>query len=196
MATQAQRRETTRTALLEACGELFAQRGFEGVSVDAICARANVAKGTFYQYFETKHDAVLALLRHELTAAAPQILGMVERGRPALVVLEQLLERMCRWLEEHPTLAGPLLLTALQQSSAESAHPSEMTSTAAMDTLLRRAQQRGEVRKDYDSRELAEMLGGVFASVVFAWAHSPRKRRLWPWFKRFLRLFLEGARPG
>lgn len=195
MATQAQRREATRTALLRACGELFAKEGFDAVSVDTICARANVAKGTFYQYFDAKHDAVLALLRQELAATAPQLLGMVDRGRSALDVLEQLLERMCRWFEDHPTLAGPLLLTALQRRSAEGAHSSEITSSAAIDMLLKHAQEQGAIREDYDSRELAEMLGGVLASVVFAWAHSFRRRRLWPWFKRFLRLFLEGARP-
>ena len=194
MATQAQRREATRAALLEACRELFGKQRFDAVSVDAICARANVAKGTFYQYFETKYEAVLSLLREDLTAATPQIVGMVERGRPALVVLGELLQRMCRWFEGHPSLAEPLLLTALQRPSLESAR-SELTSSAAMEMLFRRAQQDGSVRRDYDGRELAEMLGGVLASVVLAWAHSPRKRRLWPWFKRFLQLFLEGARP-
>ena len=50
------RRTTTRSALLAAAEELFGLRGFAGVSVDEITARAGVAKGTFYNHFADKAD--------------------------------------------------------------------------------------------------------------------------------------------
>ena len=50
------RRTTTRSALLAAAEELFGLRGFSGVSVDEITARAGVAKGTFYNHFADKAD--------------------------------------------------------------------------------------------------------------------------------------------
>ena len=47
----------TRRALSDAAVRLFAERGFEATTVDAICAEADVAISTFYAYFESKEAA-------------------------------------------------------------------------------------------------------------------------------------------
>jgi AcrR family transcriptional regulator len=48
--------------LLEAAAEEFARVGYERASVDTIAARAGVAKGTVYLYFEGKARLFLAVL--------------------------------------------------------------------------------------------------------------------------------------
>lgn len=52
-----------RERLLAAAYELFSRHGVRAVGVDAIIARAGVAKMTFYHYFPSKDDLVLAFLR-------------------------------------------------------------------------------------------------------------------------------------
>ncbi|WP_244544219.1 MULTISPECIES: TetR/AcrR family transcriptional regulator [unclassified Beijerinckia] len=47
--------------LLSAAADLFVSKGIEATTVDDIVARAGVAKGTFYHYFPTKADVILAL---------------------------------------------------------------------------------------------------------------------------------------
>ncbi|MFE2873204.1 TetR family transcriptional regulator [Embleya sp. NPDC059259] len=47
---KAQTRDAIRTAALD----LFEERGFEGTTVDQICARADVAHRTFFRYYESK----------------------------------------------------------------------------------------------------------------------------------------------
>jgi AcrR family transcriptional regulator len=46
---------------MEAATALFIANGIEATTVDDIVARARVAKGTFYHYFATKNDVILAL---------------------------------------------------------------------------------------------------------------------------------------
>lgn len=47
--------------LMAAAAALFIAKGVDATTIDEIVARAGVAKGTFYHYFATKTDVVLAL---------------------------------------------------------------------------------------------------------------------------------------
>jgi AcrR family transcriptional regulator len=50
-----------RTELLDAAEALIAENGADKLTVDAITARAGVAKGTYYVHFSTKDDVLQAL---------------------------------------------------------------------------------------------------------------------------------------
>jgi AcrR family transcriptional regulator len=70
------RGEETRSRILDAAGELFAERGYDATSVADICARAGVTKGAFYHHFKSKQavflemrDRWLAPLETQLTLA-------------------------------------------------------------------------------------------------------------------------------
>ena len=54
MATQAERREKTRTAIVKAAKRIFGERGFAAATMDEIAAGARVAKGAVYHHFSTK----------------------------------------------------------------------------------------------------------------------------------------------
>ncbi len=62
MATQGERRADTRQRLLNAAAELFAERGVEGTSIDAIAQRADRTSGAVYDHFGGKDGLLLALL--------------------------------------------------------------------------------------------------------------------------------------
>ncbi|HEY5888214.1 MAG TPA: TetR/AcrR family transcriptional regulator [Acidimicrobiales bacterium] len=62
MATQGERRARTRQALLDAAAELFAGRGVEGASVDAIAEAADRTSGAVYDHFGSKDGLLFALL--------------------------------------------------------------------------------------------------------------------------------------
>ena len=52
--TQAQRRESTRTALLAAGRRLFAERGYDAVAAEEIVTEAGVSRGALYHHFDGK----------------------------------------------------------------------------------------------------------------------------------------------
>lgn len=57
------RRSATRTALLSAAEGLFAVRGADAVTIDEIVARADVAKGSFYNHFASRDDLAREIAR-------------------------------------------------------------------------------------------------------------------------------------
>ena len=62
MATQGERRADTRRRLLTAAAELFAERGVDGTSIDAIAERADRTSGAVYDHFGGKEGVLFALL--------------------------------------------------------------------------------------------------------------------------------------
>lgn len=55
-------KEETRTALLAAGADLFAEQGFDVPSLDAICARAGFTRGAFYVHFLGREDFIVAVM--------------------------------------------------------------------------------------------------------------------------------------
>jgi AcrR family transcriptional regulator len=56
------RSEAARQAVLEAADDLLAERGFAGVTIEGIAARAGVAKQTIYRWWPSKADVLLDAL--------------------------------------------------------------------------------------------------------------------------------------
>lgn len=62
--TQAERREQTRTALLDATIDCLIERGYARTSVQEICIRAGVSKGAQQHHFTTKAELMAAAVEH------------------------------------------------------------------------------------------------------------------------------------
>src|SRR6187455_3259888 len=62
MATQGERRAQTRRALLDAAAGLFATRGVDGASIDAVAEAAGRTSGAVYDHFGGKEGLLFALL--------------------------------------------------------------------------------------------------------------------------------------
>lgn len=76
------RTRETRRRLVTAAVELAAEHGWRGATVERIAARAGVAKGTFFVHFKTKEAIVLALVHHQISAAAAARDAAISAGTP------------------------------------------------------------------------------------------------------------------
>lgn len=83
-----QKREETRRRLTRAAQRLFAERGFDGTSVDEIAAAAGVSRRTFFHYFDSKEDVISS--RHaEFERVLLDALRSAPPSQPLLRVTEQ-----------------------------------------------------------------------------------------------------------
>lgn len=62
--TQEQRREQTRTALLDATISCLVELGYARTSVQEICARAGVSKGALQHHYAAKSELMAAAVQH------------------------------------------------------------------------------------------------------------------------------------
>jgi len=61
----------TEARIIEATRELLGEAGLEGTTLKAICDRAEVRAGSFYNLFESKDDAVLQVVKDAIRAVDP-----------------------------------------------------------------------------------------------------------------------------
>jgi AcrR family transcriptional regulator len=80
------KKQATRDGIRRAALELMARQGFEGVTVEQICQRADVATSTFFRHFPTKEDVVLA----DLEARGAELLDALD-SQPAGATPSELL---------------------------------------------------------------------------------------------------------
>lgn len=71
------KRDRTRMALLEAAIELISAQGLESISIDNLTRSADMARGTFYNYFETHEDVVLAVSELIKQRAEQQVIDRI-----------------------------------------------------------------------------------------------------------------------
>jgi AcrR family transcriptional regulator len=153
------RRAETGQAIVDATLALLAEYGFQATTVDAIAERAGVAKNTIYRRWDSKEeliaDALDQLTRPEIdvseSASVYELLREHARDL-ARIVADPQVRRIL-----------PDMLGELQRNRAFAVTFAERLlrpRRAAMVDSLRRAVERGELRRNADVELIADLLGG------------------------------------
>lgn len=74
----------THRAILDAAGDEFGERGFQGAAISRITARAGVALGSFYTYFDSKEAVFQALVADMTRRVADAVRPHVEAAPDGL----------------------------------------------------------------------------------------------------------------
>ena len=61
----------TRDRILQATRALIAEGGLEGTTIKAICDRAGVLPGSFYNLFDSKEEVIITVVREAIEAVDP-----------------------------------------------------------------------------------------------------------------------------
>jgi len=106
----------TRVKLFRSALQLFAERGFQNVTVEDITEAADVGKGTFFNYFKSK-DHVLSVMAEIQLGKVREALDVAEAGkRPIRLVLHDLFIRVMEEPGRSPELARAVLTAFLSSA--------------------------------------------------------------------------------
>jgi AcrR family transcriptional regulator len=109
------KKRARREALIDATHRLVAEHGLDAVTVDAICAEAGVSARTFFNYFESKDDAVLGI---QPWALDPGVAETFATGGPT-GRLGADLEVLVAAMLEHPMISPDRLATVMELARQE-----------------------------------------------------------------------------
>lgn len=165
------KKEETKERIFQAAFGLFRAKGFEAATVEEICTAADVAKGTFFNYFPRK-EAVLAYLAEQWQAEAEQRAVMIlgAPGRAWEKLLEMFTE-FAGFYEAEGALARPLVQEWTRQLYAGDEVCQRWQELG--EGVVRRLQMQGEVRRDLDATRASALLQCAYHGTVQQWVESP-----------------------
>ncbi|MFF0445642.1 TetR/AcrR family transcriptional regulator [Streptomyces sp. NPDC004609] len=150
--------------LFEAVLDLLREVGYDSLTMDAVAARTRSSKATLYRQWHSKPELVAAALQHNQVAGAHEVDTGSLRGdfRAMLTAADDLqMEKDSALLRGlvHAIHTNPDLHDALRKKLIE-------PETAALNRVLRRAVERGEIGADNPAVEFVpHMLLGAFFTL-------------------------------
>lgn len=144
--SRASRRDQQAHRILEAAKSCFLRAGFQGASMQHICAEAGMSPGALYRYFPSKEAIIAAIVEADRRSDA-EILGSMGTGATEVGVVKAALAYI---RHVHETGSAPLSLEiraeAMRNCAVREASVRCMESAAAMfGERLGRAAARGEI---------------------------------------------------
>jgi AcrR family transcriptional regulator len=192
MASQAERREATARAVLEAAMRLFGEAGFDAVTVDEIAAAAGVAKGAVYHYFPSKEALFEAVLERTSVELAERIRGRM-RAPDGLAAIAEGARLYFEGCADPPTgrillKDGPVVLGWERWREIDTRH-----FLAMLPMVLGRAVSEGVIARQ-PVEPLARMLAGALTEAAAASAASDDPEATSRGYVKALQRLLDGLR--
>ena len=176
--------QRNRERILEIAKKAFTRHGAD-ISLDDVASQADVGPGTLYRHFPTRDALLEAVYRTEVErlAAAEQDLS---KTKPPIEALQAWMLLFVDYIETKQIIAAAL--NTLVGGPSALFECSGTRIKGAIQSLVKRAIESGEIRPDLDALDLLRALVGVSnVSSVPDWRQSAR---------RLVHILIAGSRTG
>jgi len=162
------RSAVTRDRIIAAATEVFARSGFHGARVADIAERAGIAYGLVYHYFHNKDDILAAIFTERW---AQYVNYLREVGEMELGFREQMRRLTHFWVEMYrrePDLMTVLINEVTRSYEFLESHDisTVMIAFEAIEQMIRRAIERGEIAEDIDPQLASYVVFGAAEMVL------------------------------
>jgi AcrR family transcriptional regulator len=154
-----------RPLILRAATEVFAEQGFNSVTVAAIADRAGIGKGTVYEYFSSKDELLFAVFEWMNEGIFDRIHGLIEVAGTTLERLRSLLDLGAQITREQMEMQAVVLdfWSASRGTKVEERYNQACLATfrsyrRLVANVIREGQAAGEIRSDVDPEAVAAMV--------------------------------------
>ena len=158
-----------RRVLLEAAVRVFARRGFHAARVGDIAEEAGVAHGLLYHYFSSKEEVLETIFRETWAALLAAVRDVEESGEPAREQLRQVAAILLRSWRRDPDLVRVLVRGVARSSELDRRVGDVGDAFAAIERIVRRGQEAGELRPELDARLTSVIFYGAIEELLTGW---------------------------
>ncbi len=148
--------------------ELFKAQGCQQTTMDDIAIKAEISRGTLFNYFPSK-DALLLPWGQEILEqyVRPQLAAYLETQPGVIQVLQFLFTNMCENVLAAPDVMQAFMGEAMKPKNKAHAERARTGMQEVFMQVLRYGQGRGEVRTDIPLENLATYVSALQAALLF-----------------------------
>ncbi len=166
------KKEATRRRIFEAAISLFRDKGFEDTTVDEITEKADVGRGTFFNYFPKK-ESVLAYLSEERVALAEENAAVLLEDKSS--AREKLLEiyafAAAAYVEDREL--SRFVFNEWMQRAFAPTQEVGMRWHNVLVTVIEQGQASGELRADVTPFHAESLLSSIYMTTLYYWLCCP-----------------------
>lgn len=188
-----QKKAQTHGRIKEAAIALFDEQGYETTTVQQVADRAEVAKGTFFNYFSSKESLILELQGEMMLREMESTVGKPGPVMPRMLAL--LYDHARSFMMNRSVTCAVLqgMFTSDRMRLAQDERCAEMVNT--LKPVFLYAQEKGEVRTDLSADILAQLAVQTYHGVLMSWATGQGEEQLTDQMALTFEVFTQGIRP-
>jgi len=161
----------TRLRLFRCAMELFAERGFSNVTVEDITEAADVGKGTFFNYFESKDSVLGVMAEIQLGKVAEAFAEAAAGKRPIRAVLHRAFLSLAEEPGRNPNLARTLISFFVANEQVRAIVEGRLSEGRGwIAQIVAAGQERGEIRAHLSKDEVALHLQEALLGAAVLWS--------------------------
>lgn len=147
-------RQRRREELIEIACRVFAEKGFDGATLQDIADQFGVLKGSLFHYIQSKGDLLFEIIDGVYAGAEDAIWSIARADDTAVSPLSRLIVAYVSYVTEHQPAITVWLhdLNSLDPARAEVIREREELNRHRLVDLITQAQREGGVRPDADPR--------------------------------------------
>lgn len=181
-----------KSALVRAGEELFRTNGFTETTIEEITGTAGVARGTFYNYFQTKEDLAIEILYETEVLTAKQIDDFFATTPGTVNQIQAIIANAVEWTQKRPELFLVAMLEKMRHGLTPE-HPNGPLFRRMMTEVFERGQIAGVVTRERRPQELASDIDGLYMVHMVRWYHYGKQTDLLSTLLSAVNTYLSGA---
>jgi TetR/AcrR family fatty acid metabolism transcriptional regulator len=158
-----------RRVILDAAVRVFARKGFHTSRVGDVAVEAGVAHGLLYHYFPSKEELLATIFRDTWRALLEALREVEESDEPAREQLRRVAAIVLRTWRREPDLVRVIVREVARGPQLTREIDEIGQAMDAIERIVARGQERGELRSDVDARLAAVILYGALDEVLTGW---------------------------
>lgn len=173
--------EDKRERILHEAAALFAERGYNQTDVAELASRAGVAKGSIYNYFDSKEDLYLYVCRDGMQRSRAVIYGDMDPDWDIYRQIEHIFRQGARFIGSHPDyfiLYANISSAGMKRFSDQMSLDVEKHTADHLKRLIRRDMEKGLVRSDVDVNFTAYLVNSLYIIFIASLVSNHFKVRL------------------
>lgn len=189
------KKEATKNKIIEVAVELFNKQGFELTTMEQIAEHADIAKGTLYNYFDTK-GLIIGAYIHGVSEENGPLLDIILNELPdTRSRLLEVLLKMSQWNDLHRTLVESYIRSRMQTMYKSMNEPGTQSGFRLnLVKIFKLGQQQGELRDDLSVEYLSTHFAVMYFITLIGWLADPEDYHLQNEIEQSIDLFLNGSK--